>query len=966
MVKPSKTTRTFSGDIFSPTVGHLVDEDGKVGLKSTANVSEDLIDLLKNKDIAKLVKDSTDSVELNVGMKNNEKIFRFLEEKAEEMGTNAYDLADRFDRQIWKRVPANAENLAEAAKLFSGKKGMDKLRGQEAGLFGVPARAYGYAEFQSVDQIRELSELLTEKEEVEAAGEVASVQYAQGIDEILKTIESRDITFENGIALENALIFNDTISEMVQGLQRPPSSIGIGLEQLSDFNDNFEKVLRANKKVVREALKYSRQNLSDGDIKKFVEYVAYDDLYDLIDRNYRNQKVEYFESKILRAVKLGEFVGAIVPNETPADLINQLKLQGLRVVKYDMMKNGDRLRALSEAFDDVRFRKLADVEDARKTEISEDEMFDILQMNQKLFGDKNIGIIESIITPTGQEALGSYMDSWINIVSGQSSATETFLHESVHKAIDIMLTETERKALFDSAATQYGLYGLEAEERIAEDFINFVNTGQAAVENKTIFQKLLDFLRSLIAGKDTIQQFYTDLMSGKLNRANQMNTGEAKFRETATDEELDSLFDLFVNYNKNEQKRDITEEYLQKVKQNQEKKIANERANTWETAAISTESLQGKLGQKEIEFLKAAYETASYGVGDVAGKIYSELQNVQAGYRYAIEKDGQGGTMEWKGADSTFPDWFPLRSKVEIDDFLARIPKDPIQWTAANNPFRAGTAKFEAYETFIFQLGGDLQGIEPILKELEQDLVNETGKTVDQLYTEIDAILNPPQPAKPEAKVIASNKDAYQVPVGQGMNKIVPSTAYTRIAERLDEELRSDPKYEKVNLAEDAARAITFVENNFSKAKRIALGLDAPPNGILEASISIAASEKAFAEGNFVLADALENARSLRQTRRGQEIVAERGRVNENSPQYFVQQVLKRRLLSKFSTGNSHIFENFSFKDAKDLELVKETKSRKAFADYVDKETKEVAKKLSKDEIKIKNAQDIIDLLTCK
>src|SRR3990167_6567501 len=126
--------------------------------------------------------------------------------------------------------------------------------------------------------------------------------------------------------------------------------------------------------------------------------------------------------------------------------------------------------------------------------------------------------------------------------------------------------------------------------------------------------------------------------------------------------------------------------------------------------------------------------------------------------------------------------------------------------------------------------------------------------------------------------------------------KIRKSRAFQRVKERLGNILGEDPLYNKLNLAEDTALAIKFVQERPDSARKIAFGMATPPPGLTETGISIAYSEKMLEDGRLDEFNDAEQSRSLRQTRRGQEIVAEKERVNENSPDHFVQKVIRARL----------------------------------------------------------------------
>jgi hypothetical protein len=140
----------------------------------------------------------------------------------------------------------------------------------------------------------------------------------------------------------------------------------------------------------------------------------------------------------------------------------------------------------------------------------------------------------------------------------------------------------------------------------------------------------------------------------------------------------------------------------------------------------------------------------------------------------------------------------------------------------------------------------------------------------------------------------------------------------------------------------------------------VAKGLEKPPEGYTDTAISIAAAEQALADGNSKLQSQLETARSLRQTRRGQEIVMERGRANENSAHHFLQQVIKARL--EATVG----LKGFIFQATSKLAGQAKTKAQIA-VEQIDKKASALKKRIDKATLsKLESAQKILDQLTCK
>jgi hypothetical protein len=179
------------------------------------------------------------------------------------------------------------------------------------------------------------------------------------------------------------------------------------------------------------------------------------------------------------------------------------------------------------------------------------------------------------------------------------------------------------------------------------------------------------------------------------------------------------------------------------------------------------------------------------------------------------------------------------------------------------------------------------------------------------------------------------------------------SRAFQRVQGRLGEYADIDVNYNRLNLADDTAKAIEFVEKYPNDAKKIALGMMGAPEGVTETAISIALAEKAAEDKNYELQAQLERSRSLRQTRRGQEIVAERGRFNENSPHFFMQQVLVARMEKAGKTK----FRFFK-KRGESVYAGAEAKMREGS----DSVKQAVKRKLSAADL----AQSVVDKLTCK
>jgi hypothetical protein len=245
----------------------------------------------------------------------------------------------------------------------------------------------------------------------------------------------------------------------------------------------------------------------------------------------------------------------------------------------------------------------------------------------------------------------------------------------------------------------------------------------------------------------------------------------------------------------------------------------------------------------------------------------------------------------------------------------------------------------EGYDGVILKTDGDLNlGGDQLIMYKNADQI----KTKSQLT---DIWNKAQEPIKVTTK---TKKEALKKPV-ISRGKLRESSAFKRIQERLSEETQNIPTYNQLNLAEDTRNAIDFLDKYPDKAKRIALGLEYPPPGITETAISIAVSEQAILDGNYKLAAQLETVRSLRQTRRGQEIVAERGRFGVDTPSYFIRQVLDARM-------QQHL--NYEYDSAKG-------KPKKKITDKISNQAEIQRKIIDRNTAKIKDAQEFINSILC-
>lgn len=179
----------------------------------------------------------------------------------------------------------------------------------------------------------------------------------------------------------------------------------------------------------------------------------------------------------------------------------------------------------------------------------------------------------------------------------------------------------------------------------------------------------------------------------------------------------------------------------------------------------------------------------------------------------------------------------------------------------------------------------------------------------------------------------------------------------SRVFERLkaeQPELRGTLNYDPIRMKKDISAAVDLIKKDKQQAYRVAMGVEEPPAGQTQTSVSISLAEKALEEGNNSLYSKLTKNRSLEQTRRGQEISAERGSVTDNSTARYVKEALSAKLERAGKSFLSDLKDPFN------------KKSNKAKAiERIDREVAKAERKIDVKKLDIKEAQSIIDKLAC-
>ena len=201
-------------------------------------------------------------------------------------------------------------------------------------------------------------------------------------------------------------------------------------------------------------------------------------------------------------------------------------------------------------------------------------------------------------------------------------------------------------------------------------------------------------------------------------------------------------------------------------------------------------------------------------------------------------------------------------------------------------------------------------------------------------------------------------KQADTIPIVETQSKEykVKTEFQSRVFERLKSEnpaLEGDLNYDPIKLKEDAGKAVDLIAKDKQKAYDIAMGKE-KSGEITSTALNIALAEKALAEGDNALYAKLVTNRSLAQTRRGQELVAEKGSVTDNSTSRYVKELVAGKL---DKLGKDYL------SDLKDVFKKKSTKERAM--NKIDNEVAKLEKNIKNKKVDVKTALSLLEKLTC-
>lgn len=316
---------------------------------------------------------------------------------------------------------------------------------------------------------------------------------------------------------------------------------------------------------------------------------------------------------------------------------------------------------------------------------------------------------------------------------------------------------------------------------------------------------------------------------------------------------------------------DLTNDLVEKIKKNVPK--------------VEKTELDSPLHQEARKY-KSAEEFAQSITDSSMGAIGRKYEGVPTtnrpitDFNLGEQKIGKVNRTQRKTSPASVDGWIEKIKNGERPPVVVREGLSPSQeW------IQDGHNRLAAYQQLGFKEVPTINKSQ--LTKIHQEATTKKPRTADDYNKKLPEKLKMKHPKEAEQLESHAKKSSP---------KEMESRVYERMKEELPENMRDELTYSRMNLKEDAEKAVKMIANDRDKALRIAIGLEEPPKGQTATAINIALVEKARLEENWALVSDLIKSRSLDQTRRGQEIVAEKGSVTDNSMDRYVKELISARL----------------------------------------------------------------------
>lgn len=193
-------------------------------------------------------------------------------------------------------------------------------------------------------------------------------------------------------------------------------------------------------------------------------------------------------------------------NATPADY------NAMENARIDAEKFEAPTKFQSEAMGNKRFIDAVEAEQIFRKYFSEEEV--------------PIEIVDRIVTPEGERALGKYKDGIVSFVKNPHQTTPE--HEAVHAYLDLFTGAQERSNILNQIIRDTDAVNeIDAEERLADGFVEYVRNRNVQGLSARVIQYISSAwsrIKSFFGNPDRVNRLYRDIATKKRNSLIEPNT----------------------------------------------------------------------------------------------------------------------------------------------------------------------------------------------------------------------------------------------------------------------------------------------------------------------------------------------------------------------------------------------------------------------------------------------------------
>jgi hypothetical protein len=631
------------------------------------------------------------------------------------------------------------------------------------------------------------------------------------------------------------------------------------------------------------------------------------------------ERVKFYEDKIdnkeeLEPLMIDAFEGNLYTED------GKHRLQAYRNKNVDTVEVVDYAEYLKQYYSSKENEPIAispmgdivtikNVVDTVSTNISKNEAEEILR---RYFSESEVPVhfVDAIRTPDGFLAFGQYFKGMVSMINNPRYTTPH--HEAIHAFLDLFtapeykrmyLSTVQNRSDWESIKKYYKDQGDDltddeiAEEYIATNFTDYVKGREKRPLFKRWFDTVIDFLKKIF-DKGNVDNLYNDVMNRERTYIKPTLPPGTRFFEQ-------------------DPNKKICKTCLERALQIQEEK--------GEAVVMGIQIPEASSKEEALDLALSFYESP-------LNKRMSKTQMGLNTHAWNVDEDGTIKDYT-RSSEGTVAKAFTYVSEQEI---LEKMNKKPM--------FEVVEPKTAQEKIIDYVLSN-----EQIPQDKKDAVIR---KALEYLGVKEDRI------NRTIATTPLERARDIQLPVKMAEGKQKESRLY----QRLKEEYGGTDMlyYDQVRFNQQFADAENFVERYPEKAKDIMLGIDFPPPGLLGNHVSLIYADKLKNEGKKDIALSGLISTSLRSTRYGQEIGSLRGRIDINSPEETIKEVLRR----KRAVATKYIYRTPEAR-MKTTIIYKTKEGKKEKTKEV---VKERAKEVSKEVIRasqVKSFTDFIKKMEC-